>query len=353
MPTLPEADVRARLDAVPRVRLAHLPTPLDRLDHLSARLGPEILVKRDDLTGLALGGDKPRKLEYELARALDEGADVVVTCGSAQSNHARLTTAAARVLGLDAAVVLSRDTHAMLQGNLLVTHLLGAQVHLVDAEDHWALEEPARRLCDDLRAQGRRPHYVPASGTTPTSCLGYVRAGFELVDQLRARDLTLDALYTPFGTGGISAGLLLALRACGVATPLVGISVNRDRETCLANLRRWTASLHVVLGLDEPLDLGAYEVDDAFVGAGYGDATEATLDAVLQVARSDGVLLDPVYTGKAAAGLLAHQRAGRWTAGHRVALLHSGGVPALFAYDRELGEHLRGRDGGDPAAASL
>jgi 1-aminocyclopropane-1-carboxylate deaminase/D-cysteine desulfhydrase-like pyridoxal-dependent ACC family enzyme len=345
MPQIDEAAVRSALDAHPRVRLGHMPTPLDRLDNLSAELGLDVRLKRDDLTGLALGGDKPRKLEYELARAQAEGADVIVTVGSAQSNHARLTSAAARVLGMDAAVVLGRDRYAQVQGNLLTVGILGAEVHLVDAADHEELEEPARKLCARLRADGRRPWFVPVSGTTPTSCLGYVRGGFELVDQLREQGVGLDALYLPFGSGGIFASVLVALRASGSTAPVIGISVNHDRRTCLEHLHHWATALTEVLGVGDLGDLGPYEVHDEFVGAGYGQATPGCLDAILRFARSDGIFLDPVYSGKTAAGLLAHRDGNRWPTGARVAMLHSGGTPALFAYAAEIAAHLEATDG--------
>jgi 1-aminocyclopropane-1-carboxylate deaminase/D-cysteine desulfhydrase-like pyridoxal-dependent ACC family enzyme len=346
MEQMDEQAVRSALETHPRVRLAHTPTPLDRLANLSGELGVDVHLKRDDLTGLALGGDKPRKLEYELARAQAEGADVIVTCGSAQSNHARLTTAAARVLGMDAAVVLGRDQYAQAQGNLLTVGILGAETHFVDATDPWELEQPCLQLCARLRAAGRRPYFIPVSGTTATSCLGYVRGGFELVDQLRDRDLALDALYTPFGTGGIFTAMLLALRASGSKTPLIGISVNSDRTTCLEHLQRWTTELTGVLGLDGIGDLGPYEIHDEFVGAGYGQVTEGCLDAILRFARSDGILLDPVYSGKMAAGFLAHCDKNRWEPDARVALLHSGGIPALFAYAAEISAHLDVRSAG-------
>src|SRR5437588_11703415 len=162
------------LKSYPRVSLTRLPTPLHPLPHLSDRLGLGISIKRDDLTDLGFGGDKPRKLEYEVAQALAHGADTLVTCGSSQSNHARLTTAAARKVGMECAVVLSRDRYEAFQGNLLTVYLMGAQVHLVESSDHWDLERQALDLCETLRLQGCVPHYIPVSGTTPHSCLGYV-----------------------------------------------------------------------------------------------------------------------------------------------------------------------------------
>lgn len=166
----------------PRELLTRTPTPLDYLPHLSRELSVNLYIKRDDLTNLALGGDKPRKLEYELARARAQEADTIVPCGSSQSNHARLTTAAARKVGMDCAVVLSRDERQALQGNLLTVCLMGAQVTLIEVADHWALEEHTLSLCDRLKAEGRNPYYIPVSGT---SCLGYVRCGLEVLEQLR------------------------------------------------------------------------------------------------------------------------------------------------------------------------
>lgn len=337
------SDLAARLEQFPREQLACVPTPLDVLRNLSARLGPSILLKREDLTGLALGGDKPRKLEYEIALARHRGADVLVTCGSMQSNHARLTTAAARKLGMDCALVLSRDDYAEFQGNLLTVHLLGAQVRLVDVADHWALEPHVLALCEELRAQGRQPHYIPISGTTAHSCLGYVRVGLELVEQIRDTGRSPDGIYLPFGTGGIFTALLLALRLQEVDCPVIGISVNQSQDACLASFDHWWAVLTEFLGIDAP-EKGSVEIHDEFVGREYGDPTEECLDAILLLARTEGILLDPVYSGKTFAGFLAHQSAGRWTDQHRLIILHSGGVPALFAYHDALAAHLAKRD---------
>lgn len=338
----------AALDRHPRVPLAHTPTPLHELPRLGAELGVELYVKRDDLTGLAFGGDKPRKLEYELARAVRAGADTIVTCGSAQSNHARLTAAAARTLGMGCAVVLSRGDHTEPQGNLLITRVLGAEVHIVDTEDQWALEDDVRALCERLRRAGRRPYAVPVSGTTPHSCLGYVRAGLELAGQLTGEGIRPDAIYAPVGTGGIFAGLLLALRAAGVRAPLIGISVNRDRGFCEDNVDRWWTALAGLLD-DPAVARGDYEIHDDFVGRRYGDPTAACLDAIVRLARTDGLLLDPVYSGKMAAGFLAHHAMGRRPAGQTIVLIHSGGTPALFAYHDALIQHLRDHAEPDPA----
>jgi D-cysteine desulfhydrase len=336
-------DLATRLDRFPRERLAVTPTPLDPLPRLSQRLGPRITLKRDDLTGLALGGDKPRKLEYELAHAREQGADTIVTCGSMQSNHARLTSAAARKLGMDCAVVLSRDAYDEFQGNLLTVRLLGADIHTVDADDHWALEPHAVQLCERLRESGRRPHYIPISGTTPRSCLGYVRAGLELASQIRDQDLRPDAVYLPFGTGGIFTAIVRALRDQDITTPVIGISVNQDRAACQASFTHWWHEIGDLLDLPRTPP-PPEEIHDEFVGPEYGYPTEECLDAILLLARTEGIFLDPVYSGKTFAGFLDHCAAGRWTDRHQVLLLHSGGVPALFAYHDALAAHLAKRE---------
>jgi D-cysteine desulfhydrase len=331
------------LNNYPRVSLTRLPTPLQQLPHVSARLGLSVSIKRDDLTDLVFGGDKPRKLEYEVAQALARGADTLVTCGSSQSNHARLTTAAARKVGMQCAVVLSRDRYVGFQGNLLTVYLMGAQVHLVESSDHWHLEQQALDLCETLRTQGHVPHYIPVSGTTPHSCLGYVRCGLEIASQVADQGLHLDAIYVPFGTGGIFTGLLLALREKGITCPIIGISVNRKRAQCDESVERWWAALCHLLEHDPHPSRMPFEIYDDFIGREYGDPTEACLDAIGLMAQTEGILLDPVYSGKVMSGFLAHHAAGRWPSGSQILLLHSGGTPALFAYHAEIKAHLSER----------
>ncbi len=327
----------------PKEHLATFPTPLHRLEHLSAKLGFDVYIKRDDLTELALGGDKPRKLEYEIAQARDKGVDTLVTCGSAQSNHARLTTAAARKLGLKVAVVLSHDEWDSMQGNLLTVHLMGAHVVFVHTDDHWELESHARELCDTLRAKGHKPHYIPVSGSTPHSCLGYVSGGLEVIEQMARLAFVPDAVYTPFGTGGTFTSLMLTLRDKGFECPMIGISVNRELQRCEENLDRWWNALSSLLERDPKSSRGSYEIFDEFIGKEYGDPTPAGLDAILLLARTEGILLDPVYSGKVMSGLLAHAREGRWKSGQKILFLHTGGVPALFSYHAVLAEHLKSR----------
>ena len=337
------ASIADALKQYPRETLTRTPTPLDFLKNTSRNLDLRFYLKRDDLTDLALGGDKPRKLEYEIAHAREQGADTLVTCGSSQSNHARLTTAAARSLGMECAVVLSKDEFQAFQGNLLTVSLMGAQIEVIETDDHWALEPQALALCEKLKSEGKNPHYIPVSGTTPHSCLGYVRATLELVEQLKDLNLEPDAIYTPFGTGGIFSAMLLTLRECGIDSPLIGISVNRKQPECLENLEHWWSSLCKLLDRDSTRARGEYEIHDQYIGTEYGDPTEGCLDALTIMAVNEGILLDPVYSGKTFAGFLDHFQSGRWTGIRRILMLHSGGVPALFAYHKEIQAHLKKR----------
>ncbi len=336
-------NIRQALSEYPKENLTSKPTPLQFLPHLSEKLQVNVYLKRDDLTDLALGGDKPRKLEYEIAQARAKGADTLVTCGSSQSNHARLTTAAARKLGWGCEVLLSHDQWHAIQGNLLTVYLMGAKVTVVHTDDHWDLEEQALARCEQLKAEGKNPHYIPVSGTTKFSCLGYVSGALEILDQLAEQEVTLDAVYTPFGTGGIFSAMLLTFREKGLDCPFIGISVNRKLDQCLANLQTWWSALCELLNLDGIFPKKPFEIHDQYIGKEYGDPTEACLDAILFLARTEGILLDPVYSGKMMAGFLAHSQEGRFQAGKNVLLLHSGGVPAIFAYHKVIEEHLRKR----------
>ena len=328
------------LDTYPSVHLMERPTPLHNLAQLGAHLELDFWLKRDDLTSLALGGDKPRKLEYELARALESHADVIVTSGSSQSNHARLTSAAARSLGLDVVLVLSNDEHAQFQGNLLTVHLMGGEVVMVDADDHWDLEEEVSAVCDRLRAEERTPYVVPISGTTPHSCLGYVDGAMELIEQLMTRDVSPDVIYTPFGTGGIFTAYLLTMRSLGIDAKLVGISVNRPIDQCEEQVDTWWDALSDLMGVGSELSRGSYTIDDGYVGREYGHATDECLEAIVSMASHEGILLDPVYSGKVFAGLLGHAASGLIEKGQTLVMLHSGGSPANCAYQAEIAAHL-------------
>ena len=320
----------------PRFPLATLPTPLEFAPNLSERLGgPRIYFKRDDMTGLALGGDKPRKLEYLLADALGQGADTVVTGGSSQSNHVRLTAAACRKAGLDPVALCTVDERSQNTGNLLISRLLGAEIHFKEVadNDHWLLAPLMEEECERLREQGRKPYLVPLSGTTTLACLGYFRCALELDQQFEEAGISPTALYVTSGTGGNLAALSLGMALVERPIRMVGINVNRTGPEVVEMAQQWLRDTAALLGT-EPA--GGFEMDGGFVGEGYGIMTDACREAIELVARTEGLLLDPVYTGKTAAGLIAHIRGCRLTPDDTVVFVHTGGVPALFAYADEL-----------------
>lgn len=321
-----------RLAALPRAPLAHLPTPLEDAPRLSAALaGVRVLVKRDDLTGLALGGNKTRKLEYLLGDALAQKATVVITEGPVQSNHCRQTAAAAARLGLPCVLVLSSEQPApTVQGNLLLDRLFGAEIHLVRSREERkrTLEE----LAAAARARGERPYAIPTGGSTPVGAAAYVRAAFELAAQLVERGVAASRLLLATSTsGGTQAGLVLGAVLLGQPSRVVGIAVEPDAATIrqrVAELANATADL-----LEVPVRITPemVEVDDRWVGPGYSVPEETTIEALQLAARQEGLVLDPVYTGKAMAGLIGAIRGGEIGADETVVFLHTGGAPAIFA----------------------
>jgi D-cysteine desulfhydrase family pyridoxal phosphate-dependent enzyme len=349
-------DVMAALARHPRVRLAMLPTPLHEVPRLRDALGgpercPRILLKRDDLTGLAGGGNKARKLEFLVADALARGATWLVTTGGAQSNHARMTAAAARAYGLGVSLVLTtRTAEPEVQGNLLLDCLFGAEVQLVaPADDPSAVSGPGEAeavatVARDLWGRGETPYVIPLGGSTAIGALGYVAGTLELADQL-ANPLAAPGeqptrLYVAAGSNGTAAGLALGVHLAGLPMRVHGVAVagpalsSADRTIALA------AETAALLGLPAPaaapaLDL-AFDLDVGQVGPGYGRATPACLEAIRLLARSEGILLDPVYTGKAMAGLIADIRAGSISPAETVVFLHTGGLPGIFGQAREL-----------------
>lgn len=319
---------------VPSLRypLANLPTPLERMDRLSKALdGPEIWIKRDDQTGLATGGNKTRKLELLLADALEQGASVVLTVGAVQSNHCRQTAAAAARAGLDCVLVLRGDAPPRKQwnGNLLLNDLLGARIW-------WAGEdEPSSALdaaAEAERVAGQQPYVIPSGGSNAVGAAAYALAFEEVWGQAAAQGVDFDRVVFASSSGGTHAGLIVGARAAGYQGQVLGMSVDKTgghlRETVSVLLTPTAARL----GLD--LDLGPDDVlvNDEYLGAGYAVLTDAEREAVRLVARTEGILLDPVYTGKAMAGLLGLIRRGEIGAGERVLFWHTGGTPALFAY---------------------
>ena len=312
------------LDRLPRVRLAHLPTPVEELTSLSALLGgPRLFMKRDDCTGLATGGNKTRKLEYLVGDAQAKGADTLITEGGVQSNHCRQTAAAARRVGMDCILVLQRGYAGELTGNLLLDQILGARLILVDDAAGRAAE--SAKLEAELRAQGRSPYVIPTGGSNGVGALGYANCMREIGDDF-------DVIVTASGSGGTQGGLVLGRKLFASPAQIVGISDGEPRaelaEMVLRVAREGAAVLEESLEFSDD-DITIY---DEYYGEGYGIPTPEMVDAVRTVARTEGILLDPVYSGKAMAGLIDLIGRGAFESDQKILFIHTGGTPALFAY---------------------
>ncbi len=324
------------LSSFARVSLAHLPTPLEHLPRLSKHLGgPDIFVKRDDCTGLATGGNKTRKLEYSMGEALQQGADTIITVGAVQSNHVRQTAAAACKLGLACEVMLEHrvqdpsDTYRN-SGNVFLDRIFGANLreYPAGADFDSAMEEVAA----EIRGQGGKPYWVPGGASNAIGALGYVGCGVELLSQFKEQALSIDHIVSATGSAGTHAGLAVGLRGSGSDLPILGIGVNAPQdaqEEKVYNLAVTTAELVGEPGCVSRDDIVA---DCNYVGSGYGEHTESMNEAILMLARLEGLLFDPVYSGKALAGMIDHIRQGRFTKGQQIVFLHTGGSAGLFAY---------------------
>jgi 1-aminocyclopropane-1-carboxylate deaminase/D-cysteine desulfhydrase len=315
---------------LPCLQLTSTPTPLERAERLSAHLGVEVLLKRDDAGALGVAGNKVRKLELLLARAVEDGADTVVILGARQSNAARATAACAARLGLGCHLVVDGDpgdAPAEPEGNLLLDELFGATVHPSGARDWPALDARAAALEDELRAQGAEPYRMPVGGSSPLGALGFARAYEELSAQLAAARAEVAAVYHASSSGGTHAGLLAGRALQGGAGPRIrGIDVGGTGPD-MAGLVTWLAGeagtlIGEALAVEADLDLG-------HVGPGYAQTTPESLEAIALLAELEGVVTDPVYSGKALAALVADARRGR--IGGPVVFWHTGGVPAIFA----------------------
>jgi len=320
----------------PRLRLAHLPTPLEEMPNLTQRLkGPRLLIKRDDQTGLATGGNKARKLEYLMADALAQGADTIVTLGAAQSNHARQTAAAAAKFGLRAVLLLQGEEPPQCTGNLLLDDLLGAEVRWMGSQRRLPPERIAGVL-EELKEAGQRPYLIPYGGSNEVGVLGYIQAMRELLDQLGERGVEADRLVVATSSGGTQVGLTLGAKIYGYAGEVIGISVDLPREELLSNLVSLAQATAARWGFDLSLGRDDFIVYDDYLGGGYGVLGPKEVEAIRLLARTEGIILDPVYTGRAMAGLIDLVRRGTFRPDEVVIFWHTGGTPALFAYAQEL-----------------
>jgi len=322
----------------PRVRLAHLPTPLEPAPRLSEALGIELWIKRDDCTGLAGGGNKTRKLEFLLGDALEVGADTLVTQGAVQSNHVRQTAAAAAAHGLKCEIILEERTGSTAidyieNGNVLLDRLYGAVIRRVPGGTDMAAE--LERTAEAVRTRGGAPYVIPGGGSNAVGALGYVDCAREIVVQADELDLAVSRIVTATGSAGTHAGLVAGLAVMGADIPVLGIGVRAPKDKQEANVLKLAKETASLLGHPDRVKDEMVVADCDYVGAGYGLIDQAVIEALTLAARTDGLLLDPVYTGKAMKGLIALARAGRFR-DETVVFLHTGGAQGLFGYQGEL-----------------
>ena len=328
------------LSQFPRVSLAHLPTPLELMPRLSEHLGgPAIYVKRDDCTGLATGGNKTRKLEFIVADALDKGADVIITNGAVQSNHARQTAAAACKVGIGCELVFEKrvadaDDAYQNSGNVLLDRIFGAGIREVEkgADMMAAMEQVA----DELRAEGKTPYVMPGGGSNRIGALGYVDCLLEIQSQADESGLDIGHIVHATGSGGTQAGLVVGLKASGSDIPLLGIGVSSPHEEQIDKVWRVAEPTAEYIGKPGLVARDDIIVNCEYVGPGYGVPTEEMNDAIMLLARTEGLLFDPVYSGKGLAGMIDLVRKGHFSGVDNIIFVHTGGSVGLFAYGGQL-----------------
>jgi D-cysteine desulfhydrase len=326
-----------QIEALPRFSLAQLPTPVEKLERLAREFGgPELLVKRDDQTGLALGGNKTRKLEFLVGQALQQGADTLVTAGAAQSNHCRQTAAAAAKAGLKCELILNGQKPALAEGNLLLNELLGAKEHWISRPERAS---KLREIPEQLRAQGRKPYVIGVGGSNGVGATGYVVAMMELMEQLRSSKQGVDHIVFGSSSGGTQAGLVVGARVAGFTGGLHGLSIDKgelELESYEEEVAQIANECADYIGFKTRFDRKDIKIVYGYLGEGYAIVGDLEREAIRLMARCEGIILDPVYTGRAFGALLDLIRKGVFRRGETVLFWHTGGAPALFAYGREL-----------------
>ena len=332
------ARARARVEMFPRVKtFAHGETPLEYMPRLSEKLnGVEIWIKRDDAYGTLTGGNKTRKLEFLMAEALDLGATMVMTQGATQSNHARQTAAACARLGLKCHILLEdrtgrRDENYTRNGNVLLDDLFGATREYRPGDRGLNMNEEMESVAETYRARGERVYTIVGGGSCPTGALGYVRAAYEILDQAREIDLDIDHLVHATGSAGTQAGLAVGLHSIDSDVNLLGFGVRAPKDVQESNVH--DLALRTCAKLEcAPIDRSKIVADTNYVGEGYGIPATSTVDAIRLFAETEGVLLDPVYSGKAAAGLIDYCLNGTFKPGEKIVFVHTGGATSLHGY---------------------
>ena len=349
MAELTRDELVERVGVLPRVRIAALPTPLEELPRLRAALGPDaprLLVKRDDMTGLAFGGNKVRHLEFRVADALAKGADTLIVTNVAQSNHARLHTAVAAKFGLTNYIIkIPSQKDDPVQGNLLLDHIMGARIIAAESDDPAVIERQLDALIARLEAEGHGAYAVPRDNFSKIAgTCAYLLAAVEILTQLDILGASVDHIFMASGTS--SAGLALAGKALGAAYHVHPVSVGGARAMIEAQTMACASGAAALLGLATRLTAADFTVHDGYIGERYGVTTPAGLDALRLAGRTEGLILDPVYTAKAMSALLDQIARGAVGNGETALFIHTGGLPITFAYNEEIMEALGAADPG-------
>ena len=325
-----------KLTNFPRIQITHSPTPLEFMPRLTEALGgPNIYIKRDDCTGLGSGGNKTRKLEFLMADAERLGADTIITQGATQSNHARQTVAIAVKMGMKCEILLEDRTGSKVEnykksGNVFLDHLYGARVQEVPGGTD--MNAAMASLADEFRSKGQKPYVIPGGGSNPIGALGYVTCAMELINQFNTRDLRVDCVVHATGSAGTQAGLVVGLEGARSQIPVLGIGVRAAKEAQETNVYNLAVKTAELLGIPGSIKRESVTANCDYVGGGYGVPTPGMVEAVTLVARLEGILLDPVYSGKGMAGLIDLCRKGHFKKGENIVFLHTGGAVALYGY---------------------
>ncbi len=322
-------EVKAILSRFPKTAISLLPTPLHRLENVSRALEANVFCKRDDMTGFAFGGNKTRKLDFLIAEALEKGYDTLITMGALQSNFCRMAAGAAVTRGMEAHLILGGKKPEKFTGNLLVDQFFGANIHIIDTMDWAKWEEYASEIEAKLISQGKKVYFLPVGGSVPTGVLGYIAGFLEIMEDCQRLGIELSRIFFADGSLGTHAGLLIGSALCGWPGEIVGISVAKGTKEAVAEITDLCRQTFEKLELTA--ELPPIIVDDAYIGESYGRPTAAGKEAIQLFCKADGVFLDEVYSGKAAAGLSDYCRSGRIKADEKILFLHTGGNIELFA----------------------
>lgn len=313
------------------IHLAQLPTPIEKLARLSKIFeGPQLYIKRDDLTGIGLSGNKVRKLEFLMAEALEQQCDVLITCGGQQSNHARTTAVVAAKMNLKSHLVLRNSIGGALDGNLFLSKLVGAEVQYIAKEEYEWVDAIMAGIAADYKSKGHTPYIIPEGGSNELGVLGYLKAAKELANQLRGMNLKIDHIIIAVGSGGTYAGLLLGKFIYDIQAEIYGINVCDDEDYFVNKIFGILKKAQKRFNLNLNINKSDIKIIDGYVGKGYGLSSQEEIDIIKRVASAEGIILDPVYTGKAILGLADQIRQGKFKPEENILFIHTGGIFGLF-----------------------